>query len=71
MAHSAMAWTSRHREFGLVTPDHGDRDIFVRFSPALASSYVSDGHGGLVAKDANSTVRSRHPVASRVEVRSR
>ena len=71
MVQGKMKWTSRSQRFGLVTPDNGDRDAFVRFSPAIASSYVSDGRGGLVVHDAMATAEPRHPVASHVEVRTR
>ena len=71
MVQGKVKWTSRSQRFGFVTPDNGDRDAFVRFSPAIASSYVSDGHGGLVAKDAIATTEPRHQVASDVEVRTR
>ena len=73
MAHDTMKmkWTSRSREFGFVTPDSGGRDTFVRFSPANASVYASDGQGGLVVKDAVAPAETRHQVASRVEVRTR
>ena len=71
MVQGTMKWTSRSKEFGLVTPDSGGRDVFVRFSPAIASFYISDGQGGLVVKDAIATVKTRHQVASKVEVRTR
>jgi cold shock CspA family protein len=66
-----MKWTSPSKEFGLVTPESGGRDIFLRFSPATASGYISDGQGALVVRDATATDETRHPVASRVEVRTR
>lgn len=71
MVQGAMKWTSRSKEFGLVAPDRGGRDIFLRFSPAIASRYISDGQGGLLFKDAIATAETRHEVASRVEVRTR
>jgi cold shock CspA family protein len=71
MVQGMMRWTSSSNEFGLVTPDSGGRDIFVRFSSAKASSYISDGHGGVVARDAFAPNGPRHQVASRVEVRTR
>ena len=71
MVQGRTKWTSRSKQFGLVTPHNGNRDAFVRFSPAIASSYVSDGLGGLVVKDAIATDETRHQVASRVEVRTR
>lgn len=71
MVRGKMKWTSRSQEFGLVAPDDGGHDIFVRFSPAIASFYISDGQGGIVFKDPIPTAEVRHQVASRVEVRTR
>jgi cold shock CspA family protein len=71
MVQGTMKWTSPGKEFGLITPDGGGREIFVRFSPAIASFYISDGQGGLVVKDAIARAEPRHQVASRVEVRTR
>ncbi len=71
MVPGTTKWTSRSKEFGLVTPDSGGREIFVRFSPAIASSYITDGQGGLVVKNAIATAEPRHQVASKVEVRTR
>ena len=34
MVQGTMKWTSPTGEFGLLTPDDGSRDIFVRFAPA-------------------------------------
>ena len=71
MVQGILKWTSSCKEFGLVVPDNGGRDIFMRFSPAIASSYVSGGQGGLGVKYAKATAQNRHRVASRVEVRTR
>ena len=71
MVQGTLKWTSPTREFGLLTPDDGSRDVFVRFSPAIASTYTSDGRGGLAVKDAIAQTQPRHPVASKVEVRTR
>ena len=71
MIQGTTKWTSRSKEFGLVTPDCGGRNVFVRFSPAVASFYISDGQGGLVVKDAIAKAETRHQVASKVEVRTR
>ncbi len=71
MVQGIMKWTSTTREFGLVTPDDGGRDVFVRFSSALAPPCISEGRGGKPVKDAIATTQPRHPVASRVEVRTR
>ena len=35
MVQGIMKWTSTTREFGLVTPDDGGRDVFVRFWSAI------------------------------------
>ena len=45
MVQGTMKWTSTSREFGLLTPDDGGRDAFVRFSSAIASQRISDGQG--------------------------
>jgi len=71
MVQGTMKWTSTTKEFGLVTPDDGGRDIFVRFSSALPSPCISDGQGELGVKHAITPTQSRHQVASRVEVRTR
>jgi cold shock CspA family protein len=71
MVQGRMKWTSRKQRFGLVAPDNGDRETFVRFSPAIASSYISDGQGGLVVKNAIATAEPTHQVTSHVEVRTR
>ena len=71
MVQGTMNWSSRSKEFGLVTPDSGGRDIFVRFSPAIASNYSSDGQGGFAVTDEIAPTQPRHEVGSRVEVRTR
>ena len=71
MIKGTMKWTSPTREFGLVTPDDGSRDVFVRFASALASTCTSDRPGGFAGKDAFARTQPRHQVASRVEVRTR
>ncbi len=71
MIQGTIEWTSRSKEFGLVAPDCGGRNVFVRYSPGVASFYSSDGQGGLVVRDATAKVEARHEVASKVEVRTR
>jgi cold shock CspA family protein len=71
MVQGTMKWTSPTREFGLLTPDDGSRDIFVRFTSALASTCTPDGRGGFAVQDVAAPAPSRHQVASRVEVRTR
>ena len=71
MVHGIMKWTSPTREFGLLTPNDGSRDIFVRFASALASTCTSDGRGGFAVKDVVAVTPLRHAVASSVEVRTR
>ena len=71
MVQGTMKWTSPTREFGLLTPDDGSRDVFVRFASALASTCTSDGRGGFAVKDAIASTQQRHQVASRVDVRTR
>jgi cold shock CspA family protein len=71
MVQGTMNWTSPTREFGLLTPDDGSRDIFVRFAAAIASTCTSDGRGGFSVKDVVAPTPPRHQVASNVEVRTR
>ena len=71
MVQGRMKWTSPTREFGLLAPDDGSREVFVRFESAIASTCTSDGRGGFAVKGAIAPTQPRHPVASRVEVRTR
>jgi len=71
MVQGTLKWTSTTREFGLLTPDDGGREVFVRFSSAIAPPCASDGQGGLAVKDASATTQPRHQLASRVDVRTR
>ncbi len=71
MVQGTMNWTSPTREFGLLTPDDGSRDIFVRFASAIASTCTSDEWGGFAVKDVVVPTPPRHQVASSVEVRTR
>ena len=71
MVQGTVKWTSATREFGLVTPDDGAREVFVRFSSAIASPSISAGQRELGVKQAIAPTRQRHQVASRVEVRTR
>jgi hypothetical protein len=69
---STMKWTSTTEEFGLVTPDDGGRDIFVRFTPAIAHLRTSanDGESSPIM-DLGARTHARHKPTSRVEVRTR
>jgi cold shock CspA family protein len=58
MVQGTMKWTSPTREFGLLTPDDGSRDVFIRFASALASTCTSDGQGGFVVKDVVAPTRA-------------
>ena len=71
MVQGTLKWTSSTGEFGLLKPDDGSRDIFVRFASAIISTSTSDGRGGVGVKDVVAPTLSRHKVASRVEVRTR
>jgi hypothetical protein len=71
MVQGTMKWMSPTREFGLLTPDDGSRDIFVRFAPAIAPTCRPDGRGGFAVKDVVAPTPPRHLVASSVEVRTR
>lgn len=70
MVRGTMKWTSPTREFGLLTPDDGSRDMFVRFTSAIASLYASDGWGGVSVKDVVAA-QPLYKVAANVEVRTR
>ena len=48
MVKGTMKWTSTTKEFGLLTPDDGGCDVFVRFSSAIAALCTSDSHGEAV-----------------------
>ena len=71
MVQGAMKWTSPTGEFGLLTPDDGSREMFVRFASAIASTCTSGGRGGFAAKEVVAPTPPRHQVASSVEVRTR
>ena len=71
MIQGTMKWTSPTREFGLLTPHEGSRDIFVRFASAILSTCTSDGRGGFAVKDAVAPAPPLQQVASTVEVRTR
>ena len=72
MVKGTMKWTSTTKEFGLLTPDDGGRDVFVRFTSAIASLCISDSHGEAVhVKDLVAPIHPRHKLASKVEVRTR
>jgi len=71
MVQGTIKWTSPTREFGLLTPDDGSRDIFVRFASAIASTCTSDVRERFADKDAVAAIPPRHEVASSVEVRTR
>ncbi len=71
MVQGTMKWTSPTREFGLLTPADGSRDIFVRFTSAIAAACTSDEMGGFAVKDVVAPTPPPHEVASSVEVRTR
>ena len=71
MVQGTMKWTSPTREFGLLTPDDGSRDVFVRFADAIASTCTPDGRGEFIVKDVVAPTPPRRQVASSVEVRTR
>ena len=71
MVQGTMKWTSPTREFGLITPDDGSRDIFVRFAAAIASTCTPDERGAFGVKDVVAPTPPPHQVASSVEVRTR
>ena len=71
MVEGTMRWTSPTREFGLLTPDDGSREVFVRFAAAIESTCTSDGRGGFAARDVVAPTSPRHKVASKVEIRTR
>ena len=71
MVQGTMKWTSPTSEFGLLTPDDGNRDIFVRFAAAIASTCTPDEQGEFAVKDVVAPTPPRHQLASSVEVRTR
>ena len=51
MVQGTMKWTSPTREFGLLTPDDGSRDVFVRFAAAIESTCTSvNGEDSLLGR---------------------
>ena len=70
MVQGTMKWTSPTREFGLLTPDDGSRDIFVRFADAIASM-CTRMDGRIYRQGCSRTNAATTPVESSVEVRTR
>ena len=71
MIQGTMKWTSPTREFGLLTPHDGSRDIFVRFASAIASTCTRMDGEDLPSTMSSHQHRRDHKVASTVEVRTR
>lgn len=62
MVQGTMKWTSTTKEFGFLRPEDGGRDVFVCFSSAIASRYISDDHGdGSPVRDVIAPTQPRIP----------
>jgi hypothetical protein len=78
MVKGTMRWTSTTKRFGLLAPDDGSREVFVRLSSDSAFQCISDDDGGgSPLKEPVAPIRPQeagaepHLLASRVEVRTR
>ena len=54
MATGTVKWFSDDKGFGFITPDEGDRDLFVHFSGIAGDGYRSLAEGAKVSYDAES-----------------
>ena len=52
MATGTVKWFSDEKGFGFITPDEGDRDLFVHFSGIAGDGYRSLAEGAKVSYDA-------------------
>ena len=52
MATGTVKWFSDEKGFGFITPDDGDRDLFVHFSGIAGDGYRSLPEGAKVSYDA-------------------
>jgi CspA family cold shock protein len=52
MATGTVKWFSDEKGFGFITPDDGDRDLFVHFSGIAGDGYRSLPEGSKVSYDA-------------------
>ena len=49
MAFGTVKWFSDDKGFGFITPDEGDRDLFVHFSAIVGEGYRSLPEGARVS----------------------
>jgi len=52
MATGTVKWFSDEKGFGFITPDDGDRDLFVHFSGISGDGYRSLAEGTTVSYEA-------------------
>jgi cold shock protein len=52
MATGTVKWFSDEKGFGFITPDEGDKDLFVHHSAIQADGYRSLNEGAKVSYDA-------------------
>jgi len=52
MATGTVKWFSDEKGFGFITPDDGDRDLFVHFSGIAGDGYRSLAEGAKVSYEA-------------------
>ena len=52
MATGTVKWFSDEKGFGFITPDEGDRDLFVHFSGIAGDGYRSLAEGTKVSYEA-------------------
>jgi CspA family cold shock protein len=52
MATGTVKWFSDEKGFGFITPDDGDRDLFVHFSGIAGDGYRSLAEGTKVSYEA-------------------
>jgi CspA family cold shock protein len=52
MATGTVKWFSDEKGFGFITPDEGDRDLFVHFSGISGDGYRSLAEGTKVSYEA-------------------
>ena len=52
MATGTVKWFSDEKGFGFITPDEGDRDLFVHFSAISGDGYRSLAEGAKVSYEA-------------------
>lgn len=64
MAEGVVKWFSNEKGFGFITPDEGDKDLFVHYSGIAADGYRSLEEGSRVSFEA--TEGEKGPQATEV-----